>query len=169
LTLPDLYTVLDELGISYDKYEHPPVYTVEQADRLRGKLPGGQTKNLFLRNKKGKRHYLVVTASNKQVDLKQLREHCGEKVLSFASPERLKKYLGLAPGSVSPLGLIHDKNKEVVVLLDRDLLDHESLGFHPNVNTATLVIPTEGFQRFLAHCGNEVRVIDPPAQAGGSF
>jgi Ala-tRNA(Pro) deacylase len=91
--------------------------------------------------------------------LEQLRGHCGEKALSFASPERLQKYLGLAPGSVSPLGLINDKNREVVVILDRDLLEHQALGFHPNVNTATLVIPTEGFQRFLAHCGNEVVLI----------
>ncbi len=155
----NIYQVLDELGVPYEKYDHPPVYTVAEADRLRGELPGGQTKNLFLRNKKGKKHYLLVTESDKQVDLKRLREQCGERALSFASPQRLEKYLGVTPGAVSPLGLIHDVNREVIVLLDRDLLRHQALGFHPNVNSATLVIPTEGFQRFLAHCGNDVRVV----------
>jgi Ala-tRNA(Pro) deacylase len=160
MSAPNIYDLLDELGIPYDKYEHPAVYTVEEADRYRGKLPGGRTKNLFLRDKKGKRHYLVVAESDKQVDLKRLRKLLGEAALSFASPERLRKYLGLTPGSVSPFGIIHDVNKEVLVILDRDLLRHQALGFHPNVNTATLVVPREGFQRFLKHCGNLVRIVD---------
>jgi Ala-tRNA(Pro) deacylase len=156
----DIYQVLDALGVPYEKHDHPAVFTVEEADRLRGKLGGGQTKNLFLRNKKGRRHYLVVAESHKQLNLKNLRERVGEKALSFASAARLRRYLGLSPGAVSPFGIIHDANREVVVIIDRDLLHHQSLGFHPNVNTATLVIPTEGFRRFLVHCGNEVRYLD---------
>jgi Ala-tRNA(Pro) deacylase len=159
MTDSDIYEVLSELGIEFEKYDHPPVYTVEEANRHRGKLPGGQTKNLFVRNKKGKRHYLLVAAADKKVDLKDLRGVVGEAALSFASEKRLKRYLGVSPGSVSPLGIINDSHREVVVIIDRDLLRHDALGFHPNVNTATLVIDKDDFLRFLKHCGNEVRVV----------
>ena len=100
-----------------------------------------------------------MTEAEKKVDLKSLKERVGESALSFASPERLEKYLGLTPGSVSPFGIINDVNHDVTVLLDRDLLRHDALGFHPNINTATLVIQTEDFQRFLDHCGNVVRIL----------
>jgi len=155
----DIYRVLDQLGISYQKHEHPPVFTVEEANRYRGSLPGGRTKNLFLRNKKGDRHYLVVVEAEKRVDLKQLRALAGERALSFGSPARLERHLGLTPGSVTPFGLIHDQKRQVVVILDRDLLRHEALNFHPNVNTATLTVSTEDFRRFLSHCGNKVQVV----------
>ena len=157
--MPDIYQILDELGIEYQRFEHPAVFTVEEANRHRGEIPGGRTKNLFLRNKKGRRHYLVVTEAEKTVDLKSLKERVGESALSFASPERLQRYLGLTAGSVSPFGIINDVNDDVTVLLDRDLLRYDTLGFHPNVNTATLVIQTEDFQRFLDHCGNVVRIL----------
>jgi Ala-tRNA(Pro) deacylase len=157
--MSDIYEVLSELGIEYRKYEHPPVYTVEEAKHHRGELPGGQTKNLFLRNKKGKRCYLLVAEADKQVDLKRLRGIVGETALSFASPERLKKYLGVEPGSVSPFGLINDAKQEVVVIIDRDLLRHEELGFHPNINTATIIVGKEDFLRFLKHRGNEWRIV----------
>ena len=156
--MPDIYEVLDELGIEYRRFEHPPVFTVEEANRHRGEIPGGRTKNLFLRNKKGRRHYLLVTEAEKSVDLKSLKARVGESALSFASPERLQKYLGLTPGSVSPFGIINDSNDEVTVLLDRDLLRYDALGFHPNVNTSTLVIQTDDFQRFLDYCGNVVKI-----------
>lgn len=159
----DIYRVLEELEIEYEKFEHPPVYTVEEANRHRGRLPGGQTKNLFLRNKKGDRHYLVVAESDKQVNLKSLRELLNEAALSFASPKRLQKYLGVTPGSVSPFGLIHDVEKKVIVLLDEDLLRHDALGFHPNVNTATLVLRRAYFEKFLTHYGNEVRTVRLPS------
>jgi Ala-tRNA(Pro) deacylase len=156
----EIHRVLDELGIAYEKFEHPAVYTVEEANRHRGRLPGGQTKNLFLRNKKGNRHYLLVTEADKQVNLKRLRGVFGEAALSFASPERLQRYLGVTPGSVSPFGIIHDTNREVVVILDHDVLRHDRLGFHPNVNTATLVLRTVDFRRFLEHSGNEIRMVE---------
>ena len=135
------------------------LFTVEEANRHRGEIPGGRTKNLFLRNKKGRHHYLVVTEADKKVDLRNLKERVGESALSFASPERLQKYLGLSPGSVSPFGIINDVKREVVILLDRDLLRHDALGFHPNINSATLVLQTKDFQRFLDHCGNVVRFV----------
>lgn len=155
----DIYQALEELGIEYQRFEHPPVHTVQEARQHREGLPGGSTKNLFLRNKKGSRHYLLVAEADKRVDLKRLRQCCGEAALSFASPERLNRYLGLTPGSVSPFGIINDSEKRVVVIVDRDLLRHEALAFHPNVNTATLVIRTEDFRRFLDYCGNVVRIM----------
>ena len=160
--MKDIYQVLEELGISYRKYEHPPVFTVEEADRHRGELQGGRTKNLFLRNKKGKRHYLLVVESDRKVDIKKMQGLLGESSLSFASPERLMKYLGLEPGSVSPFGIINDEAGEVIVILDAGLLRHEMLHYHPNVNTATLAVSREDFQRFLDQSGNEVRVLEFP-------
>jgi Ala-tRNA(Pro) deacylase len=158
----DIYQVLDGLGISYDKFEHPAVFTVEEADRHCGHLQGGRTKNLFLRNKKGKRHYLVVLDSDKQVDIAEIRKLLQESSLSFASPERLQKYLGLTPGSVSPFGIINDTENAVVVILDKALLRHGTLNYHPNINTATLAVSREDFQRFLAESGNEVRYLEIP-------
>ncbi|MCZ6558100.1 MAG: prolyl-tRNA synthetase associated domain-containing protein [SAR324 cluster bacterium] len=160
--MKDIYQVLAELGISYKKYEHPPVFTVEDADLHRGEMQGGTTKNLFLRNKKGKRHYLLVLESNRQVEIKQIQGLLGESSLSFASPERLQKYLGLTPGAVSPFGIINDTEHAVTVVVDAGLLRHETLHYHPNNNTATLAISTEDFRRFLAASGNEVRYEELP-------
>lgn len=163
--MSDIYAVLDALNISYVRHDHEAAFTVEQAEQIYGQLEGGKTKNLFLRNKKGRRHYLLVAEQHQTVDLKALRAELGESSLSFASPERLMKYLGLTPGSVSPFGLINDKEQEVVVLLDKTLLDKslqnmDPLNFHPNINTATLSISQDDFLRFLGHCGNEVRTVE---------
>ena len=156
----DIYQVLDQLGIPYTRHDHEAAFTVEQADQLYGHLPGGHFKNLFLRNKKGDRHYLLVAESHKPVDLRFVRDAVGESSLSFASPERLLAHLGLTPGSVSPFGLINDAERKVSVLLDADLFSHDTLNFHPNINTATLTVPREGFQRFLEHMGHAVRVVE---------
>jgi Ala-tRNA(Pro) deacylase len=150
---------LDRLGVAYVRHEHPPVFTVEDADKYWTALRGTHCKNLFLRNKKGNRHYLVIAPTSKAVDLKGLNRALREDRLSFGSPERLKRCLGLEPGSVSPFGLINDKAKEVRVVLDEDLRASPSLGFHPNINTATLDISFADFERFLAFCGNEVRYL----------
>ncbi len=155
----DIYRVLDGLAIHYTVTEHEAAFTVEQADHLYGHLPGAHSKNLFLRNKKGDRHYLIVVESHKQVDLKALRGALGESTLSFASPQRLMASLGLHPGSVSPFGLINDRDKAVRVVMDRDLLACDVLNFHPNVNTATLSLSRSDFERFLEHCGHEVRMM----------
>jgi Ala-tRNA(Pro) deacylase len=152
--------VLDSLGIAYERHEHPPVFTVEQAEKHWTGIQGAHCKNLFLRNKKGNRHYLVVLLSSKQADLRSLNQMLSEDRLSFGSPERLRKFLGLEPGSVSPFGLINDPKKEVTVILDRDLKQAERLNFHPNVNTATLGISGADFERFLAWTGHQVRYFE---------
>lgn len=149
--------VLDELGIAYTRREHPPVFTVEQAEKHWTDIQGAHCKNLFLRNKKGNRHYLVILLSRKQADLRGLNEKLNEDRLSFASPDRLNQYLGLEPGSVSPFGLINDRRKEVIVIVDQDLKNEDRVNFHPNVNTSTVGICAADFQRFLAWSGQTVR------------
>jgi Ala-tRNA(Pro) deacylase len=133
------------------------VFTVEEAEKHWTGITGAHCKNLFLRNKKGSRHYLVILPSAKQADLRGLNARLGEDRLSFGSPERLRKYLGLEPGSVSPFGLINDRRKEVTVIVDQDLKQAVTVNFHPNVNTATVGISVADFERFLAWTGHTVR------------
>jgi Ala-tRNA(Pro) deacylase len=152
-----VYEVLEKLGIAFTRYEHPPVFTVEQAERHWTGIKGAHCKNLFLRNKKGNRHYLVILDSSKQADLRKLNETLGEDRLSFGSPERLWRFLGLEPGSVSPFGLINDAGKDIVVIVDQDLKEAVQVNFHPNVNTATVGINAADFVKFLAWTGNRVR------------
>lgn len=151
-----VYEVLEDLGIFYAKHEHPPVFTVEEAEKHWENISGAHCKNLFLRNKKGNRHYLVILESLKKADLKQLSNQLGEDKLSFASEERLMRYLGLEAGSVSPFGLINDSRKEVRVILDQELKGTDRINFHPNVNTATVGIDFSDFERFLTWCGNSM-------------
>jgi len=154
-----VYEILRELDISYTKHEHPPVYTVEEAEQHWENITGAHCKNLFLRNKKGKNHYLVIAKSEKRVDLKALTSRLGEDRLSFASPERMMRYLGLEPGAVSPFGLINDRENAVVVVIDQDLKEASHVNFHPNVNTATVGITFADFEKFLTHCGNPIRYL----------
>lgn len=151
--------VLQILGISYLRYEHPPVFTVEQAEVHWQGISGGHCKNLFLRNKKGNHHYLVILEASKNADLRTLTNKLCEDRLSFGSPERLKRHLGLEPGAVSPFGLINDRGKDVVVVIDEDLKKEERLNFHPNVNTATLNLAFSDFEKFLAWTGNSIRYL----------
>jgi Ala-tRNA(Pro) deacylase len=152
----NIYQILDKLGIKYEKHEHPAVFTVEESEKYDLKFDCGKTKNLFLRNKKGNRHYLIVLESSKRADINKLSTLLSESRFSFASPERMNKYLGLTPGSVSPFGLINDASKEVTAVIDQDLLKHEKLGFHPNINTATLAVKTNDFKKFLNWTGNKI-------------
>lgn len=149
--------VLKSLEIPFEVHRHPPVSTVEEAEKHWGDVRGTHCKNLFVRNKKGSRHYLVILESGKRVDLKELNRQLGEDRLSFASPERMKRYLGLEPGAVSPFGLINDTGKDVQVVLDKDLKTAGWVSFHPNVNTATLTLSYKDFERFLQWCGNTLR------------
>ena len=148
---------LEKLGIAYGRHEHPPVATVEEAEKYWDPIKGTHCKNLFLRNKRGNRHYLVIAAVDKAVDLKRLNAILGEDRLSFASPERLKRWLGLEPGAVSPFGLVNDATRQVDVICDEALKSSVGLGFHPNVNTVTLEIALADLEKFLASCGNTVR------------
>jgi Ala-tRNA(Pro) deacylase len=154
-----VYEILEELGISYNRHEHPPVYTVEEAEKHWTEIVGAHCKNLFLRNKKGNRHYLVILEASKVANLKSLNNMLGEDRLSFASDQRLMKFLGLEAGAVSVFGLIHDKESHVKVVIDQDLKKAEAVNFHPNVNTATVGISFQDFEKFLDWCGNTVRYL----------
>jgi Ala-tRNA(Pro) deacylase len=150
---------LDRLGIRYDLHEHPPVFTVGEALQHWASIQATHCKNLFLRNKKGTRHYLVVAEHSRDVDLRQLAARVGDDRLSFGSPERLARVLGLSPGSVSPFGLLNDALHEVRVVLDASLRSCSRVGFHPNINTATIVIAETDLERFLESCGNPLQIV----------
>ena len=154
-----VYARLAELGIPYERYEHPPVATVEDAVVHWAGIDATHCKNLFLRNQKGNRHYLVIIEHAKRADLRAVADQIGDGKLSFGSPERLLAHLGLTPGSVSPFGLIHDRQHAVRVVLDRDLKAASKLSFHPNINTATLTVSADDFARFLSACGNTVQYV----------
>jgi Ala-tRNA(Pro) deacylase len=150
---------LDAMGIAYEHYTHPPVFTAEEAAQHWADIPATRVKNLFLRNKKGNRHYLVILEIGKQADLRHLVKIIGDDRLSFGSPERLMATMGLTPGSVSPFGLLNDPSQAVRVIVDEDLRHVERLIFHPNINTASLTISVADFERFLAARPNHVRWI----------
>lgn len=157
---PAVYAELDSLGISYERHEHPPVFTGEEAALHWAGIDGTQCKNLFLRNKKGNRHYLVVLELSKQADLRHVARLVSDDRLSFGSAERLQARLGLTPGSVSPFGLINDTDHSVRVLIDRDLRSADRLIFHPNINTASVVVTWKDFERFLESTGNVVSYVN---------
>ncbi len=152
---------LDALAIPYVLHDHPPVFTVEQAREHWGVLRGAPCKNLFLRNYKGNRHYLVIAEATRPVDLKALTRALGEDRLSFGSAERLAVRLGVEPGAVSPFGLINDAAKSVIVVVDAGLKGFAALNFHPNVNTASVEVSEADFERFLAWTGHKVVWLDP--------
>jgi len=164
----DIYQFLADHGIEYERHDHPAVYTCEEALRLVPPLPAARTKNLFLRDRKGQRHFLVTVGYEKAVDLKALASVLGVSKLGFASAERLQRYLGLDPGSVSILGVVNDVDREVEVVVDKDLWKAQAFQCHPLVNTSTLVISREGIQRFLETTGHPVRVLDVPGREGSA-
>ncbi len=163
LSSPDVrapvFDALDALGIAYEAYDHPAVFTSEDADKYWRDIPATPVKNLFLRNKKGNREYLVILGIDKRADLRQLVKIIGDDRFSFGSAERLMQTMRLTPGSVSPFGLIHDASREVQVIIDADLRNAERLIFHPNINTASVTISFPDLERFLASRGNSVRYI----------
>lgn len=158
LTRP-VYEALGALGITYDTYEHPPVFTSEDVEAHWRAIPAAPVKNLFLRNKKGNREYLVIVGVEKRVDLQQLVKAIGDDRLSFGSSDRLMQTLGLTPGSVSPFGLLHEGSRGVQVIIDTDLRREERLIFHPNINTASVTISFSDLEKFLASRGNSVRYL----------
>jgi Ala-tRNA(Pro) deacylase len=153
----EVYSALDALEIPYERYDHPPVFTAEDAAAYWAHIPARGIKNLFLRNKKGNRHYLVILPIEKEADLRHLVKVIGDDRLSFGSPERLAKHLGLTPGSVSPFGLLNDLSHAVQVVVDADLRQPGRLIFHPNLNAHSLTIAAEDLPRFLASTGHAVR------------
>lgn len=148
---PELYEHLKTLGISFDYYEHPPLNTIEDAIKHKSWMDATFCKNLFFRNHKGSKHYLVVLHHAYQLDIHDLEKRLRQGKLSFASEWRMGKYLGLKPGSVSPFGLINDNENHVHVFFDEQLKDADKLSFHPNDNRATLNIK---FNDFIAYMDN---------------
>ena len=145
---------LTALGIAFARYEHPPIATADAADAYWSSIDAAHCKNLFLRNQKGTRHYLLVVPHLKRADLRRVADQIGDGKLSFASPERLLAHLQLTPGSVSPFGLLHDVAHAVRLFVDRDLQGAARISFHPNINTATLVVTYADFERFLSSTGH---------------
>jgi Ala-tRNA(Pro) deacylase len=151
---PRLYLILEQHGITFDYYEHPAAPTIEDALRNWKDIDSTHCKNIFFRNHKGNRHYLVIMEYSRPLAIHDLEKRLKQGKLSFASPPRLEKYLGVKPGSVSLFGLINDTDNHVHVFLDEKLKEAERLSFHPNDNTASLVINHEGFMKFLEWSGN---------------
>ena len=154
---------LHQHGISAVRHEHAAVMTVEESERLVPPLPGAKTKNLFLRDKKGARHFLVTVPASRAVDLNALGAALGAGRLGFASPERLQKHLAITPGSVSLLALINDAAGAVEFVIDRALWDAEAVQAHPLTNTATMIVAHPELEKFLRLTGHVPRVIDVPA------
>lgn len=150
---------LAALGIACRNHEHAAVFTVEEAKALRGELTGGHIKNLFLRNKK-EEMWLVVAEEDKRIDLKALGEKLGAGKLSFGSPDRLLRYLGVLPGAVTPFGIINDKDGKVKVVLDRDLMGFDPVNAHPLVNTMTTALSPQDLVKFLEAEGHKPDILD---------
>lgn len=151
--------VLKEMGILYEVEEHPPVFTIDEMDEIGISDRGLVVKNLFLRDAKGKRHFLVVLHKDKQAGLKKIQEMIGCTKLSFASEDRLKSHLNLTKGSVTPLGVLNDETCCVEVLMDADLVGSRRLGVHPNDNRATVWISYEDLVKLIMDHGNSVTLL----------
>ena len=160
----DIYDFFTENEIDYERHDHPAVFTVEESNRLVPPLNGAKTKNLFLRDKKGKQHFLVVMGHEKNVDLKSLSVLLGVNNLSLASPERLEKYLGVQPGAVSLLGILNDSENKVRCILDESIWSAQFIQCHPLVNTSTLVIPHEDLEKLLELTGHNPEICNVPTR-----
>lgn len=156
ITIPAL---LRERGTAFELLEHAPMHTMEDMDAAGLTVRGNVPKNLFLRDMKGKNHFLVTAMENKRVDLRALAETIGSTKLSFASAERLEKYLGLLPGSVSPFGILNDDSRSVQMIFDADLRGEERLGIHPNDNTATLFLRFADVEALIREHGNSIAFV----------
>ena len=155
----ELYELFRKLDIRFEYHEHPPLATIEDAKIHWKDYNSGRCKNIFFRNHKGDKHYLVILEHLRQLDIRDLEKRLRQGKLTFASDKRLKKYLGVEPGSVSPFGLINDKEKHVHLFIDETLKDCDRLAFHPNINTASLVVSKYDFNKFLENTGNSYEFI----------
>jgi Ala-tRNA(Pro) deacylase len=158
-TPDELFAFLDKLGIVHRTVTHAPLFTVEQSQALRGTIPGGHTKNLFLKDKKGAL-FLVTAEEDAAIELKSLHRRLGATGrFSFGSPDLLRETLGVGPGAVTPLGAIHDAGARVTVVLDATLMAHEVINCHPLVNTMTTSIGRDDLVKFLKATGHEPRIV----------
>jgi Ala-tRNA(Pro) deacylase len=156
---PIVYNALEKLNIKFDYYEHPPVPTIEDAKKYWVDISAQHCKNIFLRNHKGNKHYLVIIDYRVEVNMHNLESKLKQGKLSFASEQRMMKYLGITTGSVSPFGLLNDENDHVHLFIDKSLKNAEKISFHPNLNTASIVISFTDFIRFLNYAGNSYEFI----------
>jgi len=155
----DLIAFLDRLGIATRTFEHPPLFTVEQSQALRGEIAGGHTKNLFLKDKKDN-YFLLTVGEEAQVDLKQVHHAIGAASrVSFGRPEMLTELLGVVPGAVTVFGLINDTQRRVKLFLDAALMEHETINAHPLTNEATTQIARADLLRFIAATGHEPTIL----------
>lgn len=155
----DIYSYLAERGIPYVRHDHPPVFTCEEEREHVPESGAARTKNLFLRDRKGKRHLLLVTSCAKTVSIATFADVAGADRLSFASPERLRERLGVEPGSVTVLGLIADTPHAVELFIDTDVWSAPAVHAHPLRNDATLVLTHDALVRFLAATGHSPRIV----------
>jgi Ala-tRNA(Pro) deacylase len=151
----EVLELLKSLDIKFQIFEHPPLPTIEVAVEFWENIHSRHCKNLFFRNHKGNQHYLVILDYLKVLNIHDLEKRLRQGKISFASDQRLDKYLGLKPGSVSPFGLINDKDHLVHVFLDDNLKGSDFISFHPNDNTATVVIKFNDFEKYLKWTGNK--------------
>lgn len=158
-----IYDFLAKHAIPYQRFDHEAVFTCEESEKL-PPMPGAPTKNLFLRDSKGKRYFLVVVGHEKAVDLKALKKMIGADKLSFGSPEKLKELLGVDPGSATVLGLITDKNHAIEVIFDQSIWNADSIQCHPMINTGTLVISHADLVKFLESTGHTSKAVYIPAR-----
>ena len=152
-------SVLADLSVPYEWTEHPAAYTMEDMERYGLTKAGMICKNLFLRDFKGKRHFLVVLAGSKKADLKLIASQIGSSALSFASEKRLSDILNLQTGEVTPLGIVNDREHTTEIVFDKELISVKRLGVHPNINTATLWISFDGLLTYINHFGNNIAYI----------
>jgi Ala-tRNA(Pro) deacylase len=154
-----VYATLQSLGIEFERHEHEAAATVLEAEAHWAAIDAMHFKNLFVRNQKGTRHYLLIVRHSKRADLRAIADQIGDGKLSFGSPDRLMTHLGVTPGSVSPFGLIHNRDHAVRVVIDRDLKSADRVSFHPNINTVTITLGRTDFEKFLGNCGNPVQYV----------
>lgn len=157
---PQVYEALKAMGIAFEYYEHPEAPTIEIAAQFHRGEGTTLCKNLFFRNHKGNRHYLVIMDSRYPMDIHDMEHRLKQGKLSFASEERMMRYLGVRPGSVSLFTLVNDTNHEVVLFVDSNLMNAEKVSFHPNDNRASLVISRDDMMRFINSIGNVFEVVD---------
>lgn len=155
-----VYDYLDEMNINYTVEEHEAVFTIEEVDKSGVFSKGVGCKNLFLRDGSGKRHFLLIAEEHTPVNIKEVQHQIGSSRLSFGSPERLMKYLGVEGGSVSPFGVLNDENCDVEVIFEKRLVGEKCLGFHPNLNTATVWLSFDDIKRVIEKHGNDIMYVD---------
>lgn len=158
-TKQELYSYLNKLSIATITYNHQPLYTVEQAKAVTNHLPGGHCKNLFLADNNNQL-WLITAIDNTKIDLKVLSKTINAPQLKFASSDLLKKYLGVEPGSVTPLGLINDLSQDIKVILDLHLFDYEIINLHPLENNETIALNPKNLKKFIDACSNDLFIYD---------